>query len=131
MSAATGYSEWTGRGMHPITDSLESASVGVIGAGRLGTALSAALREAGLDVEGPLGRGEVPRGCDAIVLCVPDAEIAAAAAVVAGAAPLIGHTSGVTGLDALAGAGGATGSDAAAFGLHPLQTFAARGGADP
>ena len=131
MSAATGYSEWTGRGMHPITDSLESASVGVIGAGRLGTALSAALREAGLDVEGPLGRGEVPRGCDAIVLCVPDAEIAAAAAVVAGAAPLIGHTSGATGLDALAGAGGATGSDAAAFGLHPLQTFAARGGAEP
>jgi predicted short-subunit dehydrogenase-like oxidoreductase (DUF2520 family) len=37
---------------------------------------------------------------------------------VAGAAPLVGHTSGATPLTALAPAG------AAAFGLHPLQTFA-------
>ena len=51
------------------------------------------------------------------MLCVPDAEIGAAAATLAGAAPLVGHTSGATGLDALAPAGGA------AFGLHPLQTF--------
>ncbi|HEV3378722.1 MAG TPA: DUF2520 domain-containing protein, partial [Thermoleophilaceae bacterium] len=74
-------------------------------------------REAGVAVEGPAGRGEVPRDCDAIVLCVPDAEIPAAAATVAGAAPLTGHTSGATRLDALEPAGGA------AFGLHPLQTF--------
>lgn len=125
MSAATGYPEWTGRGMHPITDSLQGAHVGVVGAGRLGTALCAALREAGLDVEGPAGRGEVPRGCDAIVLCVPDAEIPAAAAVVAGAAPLTGHTSGATRLDALAVSGGG------AFGLHPLQTFVSQGEASP
>jgi predicted short-subunit dehydrogenase-like oxidoreductase (DUF2520 family) len=49
---------------------------------------------------------------------VPDAEIESAATAVAGAAPLVGHTSGATPLSALAPAG------AAAFGLHPLQTFA-------
>jgi predicted short-subunit dehydrogenase-like oxidoreductase (DUF2520 family) len=92
--------------------------LGIVGAGRLGTALSGALRAAGVAVEGPAGRGEVPRGCDAIVLCVPDAEIPAAATAVAGAAPIVGHTSGATPLSALAPAGGA------AFGLHPLQTFA-------
>jgi predicted short-subunit dehydrogenase-like oxidoreductase (DUF2520 family) len=125
-------SEWTGRGMHPTSDSLTHAPsgelgvsrVGVVGAGRLGTALAAALREAGVEVEGPAGRGEVPRGCEAIVLCVPDAEIPAAAATVAGAAPLVGHTSGATRLGALEAAGGA------AFGLHPLQTFAPGSGPD-
>jgi predicted short-subunit dehydrogenase-like oxidoreductase (DUF2520 family) len=104
--------------MTPTTNSLTDARVGVVGAGRLGTALAAALREAGVVVEGPLGRGDVPHGCDAIVLCVPDAEIAAAAATVAMAAPLVGHTSGATGLGELAPA------RSAAFGLHPLQTFA-------
>ncbi|MEA2361536.1 MAG: hypothetical protein QOD71_681 [Thermoleophilaceae bacterium] len=104
--------------MHSITNSLSDVRVGVVGPGRLGTALAGALREAGVAVDGPAGRGQVPRGCDAIVLCVPDAEIQAAAATVAGAAPLVGHTSGATPLSALAPAG------AAAFGLHPLQTFA-------
>jgi predicted short-subunit dehydrogenase-like oxidoreductase (DUF2520 family) len=114
--------------MTPSNDSLKSAReggfgsgrrIGVVGAGRVGSALAGALREAGLAVEGPLGRDEVPRGCDAIVLCVPDAEIAAAARAVAHAAPLVGHTSGATPLAALEPA------QAAAFGLHPLQTFAA------
>jgi predicted short-subunit dehydrogenase-like oxidoreductase (DUF2520 family) len=104
--------------MHSISHNLSDARVGVVGAGRLGGALAAALREAGVTVEGPAGRGEVPVGCDAIVLCVPDAEIPAAAAAVAGAAPLEGHTSGATPLVALEPA------RAAAFGLHPLQTFA-------
>jgi predicted short-subunit dehydrogenase-like oxidoreductase (DUF2520 family) len=103
--------------MHPTSHSLTAARLGIVGAGRLGTALSGALRAAGVEVEGPAGRGEVPQGCDAIVLCVPDAEIAPAAATVAGAAPLVGHTSGATPLSALEPAGGA------AFGLHPLQTF--------
>ncbi len=92
--------------------------VGIIGAGRVGTALAAALRDAGTQVVGPLGRGEKPTGCDAIVLCVPDAEIAAAAETVTAAAPLIGHTSGATPLEALAHAG------VPGFGLHPLQSFA-------
>jgi predicted short-subunit dehydrogenase-like oxidoreductase (DUF2520 family) len=92
--------------------------VGVVGAGRLGTALVAGLRAAGADVAGPAGRGQVPRGCDAILLCVPDDEIPAAAEVVTAAAPFIGHTSGATPLSALAHTG------VERFGLHPLQTFA-------
>lgn len=94
------------------------ATVAVIGAGRLGTALATALRASGLRVAGPLGRDDRPDHCDAVVLCVPDSEIYAAAATVAGSAPLVGHTSGATPLTALAAAG------ATAFGLHPLQTFA-------
>jgi predicted short-subunit dehydrogenase-like oxidoreductase (DUF2520 family) len=109
--------------MHPIMDSLTGARVGVVGAGRVGIALSAALRAGGVEVEGPAPRGEVPRDCAAIVLCVPDGEIPAAAHTVAAAAPLVGHTSGATPLAALAPA------EAAAFGMHPLQTFAA--GSDP
>jgi predicted short-subunit dehydrogenase-like oxidoreductase (DUF2520 family) len=92
--------------------------VGVVGRGRVGPALTRALRDAGVDVDGPLGRGERPARCDAVVLCVPDAEIMAAAEVVTAAAPLVGHTSGATPLSALAPAG------VPAFGLHPLQSFA-------
>jgi predicted short-subunit dehydrogenase-like oxidoreductase (DUF2520 family) len=91
--------------------------VGVVGRGRVGTALARALSEAGVQVDGPAGRGEVPAG-EAILLCVPDAEIRAAARTVAGAAPLVGHTSGATPLSALEPAAGADW-----FGLHPLQTF--------
>lgn len=100
-----------------------SLRVGIVGSGRVGTALAAGLRRAGLEVDGPVGRGEAPRRCHAVVLCVPDAEIPAAAAQVAGAAPLIGHTSGATPLAALAAAGGAR------FGLHPLQTVPEGSGA--
>lgn len=96
--------------------------LGVVGHGRLGTALSAAFREAGYEVDGPAGRGEVPHG-DAILLCVPDSEIAAAAETVAGAARLVGHTSGATPLGALRNAA----RGAHVFGLHPLQTFAGNG----
>ena len=98
------------------------ASVGVVGRGRLGTALARALREAGVEVDGPAGRGEVPAG-EAILLCVPDEEIGAAAEVVAGSAPLVGHTSGATPLSALGPAAGAQW-----FGLHPLQSFPDTGG---
>jgi predicted short-subunit dehydrogenase-like oxidoreductase (DUF2520 family) len=104
--------------MHSRDETVAAARIGVVGAGRLGRALTAALRDAGCDVDGPHGRGELPRGCAAIVLCVPDAEIEAAAAAVAGAAPFVGHTSGATPLAALEPAGGER------FGLHPLQTFA-------
>lgn len=91
--------------------------IAVVGAGRVGVPLAAALRAAGFSVEAPLGRGEAPAPCDAVILSVPDAEIAAAAETVAGAAPLVGHTSGATPLAALAPA------NAERFGLHPLQTF--------
>ena len=94
--------------------------IALVGRGRLGSALHTALEAAGIEVF-PLGRDERPDGpVDAVLLCVPDAVIADAAAVVAGSAPLIGHTSGATALDVL----GAP----EAFGLHPLQTFTAAGG---
>ena len=92
-------------------------SCAIVGAGRLGTALAAALRAAGLSVEGPLGRGARPRA-EAVLLCVPDAEIAAAAAAI-GPGPLVGHCSGATGLAVLA--------PHEAFGLHPLMTVPAAG----
>jgi predicted short-subunit dehydrogenase-like oxidoreductase (DUF2520 family) len=96
---------------HPLL-----SACAIVGAGRLGTALARALRDAGLAVDGPLGRGADPRGADAVLLCVPDAEIPAAAAAVTPGVP-VGHCSGATGLDALAGH--------EAFGLHPLMTVPA------
>jgi predicted short-subunit dehydrogenase-like oxidoreductase (DUF2520 family) len=105
--------------MNPVeTSSSSPLRVGIVGPGRVGTALAPALRDAGVNVEGPLGRGERPARCDAIVLCVPDAEIPAAAEIVTAAAPLVGHTSGATPLSALAHTG------VPGFGLHPLQSFA-------
>jgi predicted short-subunit dehydrogenase-like oxidoreductase (DUF2520 family) len=105
--------------MDHIEDTVQPPRLGVVGAGRLGTALAAALARAGHPVEGPAARGEVPEGCDAILIAVPDAEIASAATTVAGAAPLVGHVSGATALAALAPA-----LADGVFGLHPLQTFA-------
>ena len=96
-------------------------SVAIVGAGRLGMALAAALRATGLEVDGPLGRGADPRGVDAVLLCVPDGQIAAAAAAVTPGTP-VGHCSGATGLDVLAGH--------EAFSLHPLMTVPHDGEAD-
>jgi predicted short-subunit dehydrogenase-like oxidoreductase (DUF2520 family) len=105
----------------PPAERGSDSRLAVIGAGRLGTRLSAALRATGLEVEGPLGRGETPRPATAVILCVPDGEIGAAATAAAGAAPLVGHTSGATPLTAMDPARQA---GAALFGLHPLQSFA-------
>ena len=52
----------------------------IVGRGRVGYALTQALRNTGYDVDGPLGRGADGLGADAVLLCVPDAEIASAAA---------------------------------------------------
>jgi pantoate--beta-alanine ligase len=90
----------------------------IVGRGRLGTALAAALTEAGLHVAGPLGRGADAAGADAVLLCVPDAEIAAAVAHIP-PGPLVGHCSGALGLDVL--------GEREAFGLHPLMTVTAAG----
>jgi predicted short-subunit dehydrogenase-like oxidoreductase (DUF2520 family) len=92
-----------------------STGVGVVGRGRVGTAISAALRDAGYEVATPLGRDEAPPDTEVVLLCVPDSEIASAAAAVAGSARFVGHTSGATPLTAREGA--------EAFGLHPLQTI--------
>jgi predicted short-subunit dehydrogenase-like oxidoreductase (DUF2520 family) len=90
----------------------------VIGRGRLGTALAAGLRAAGLTVEGPLGREVAPLEADVVLLAVPDAEIAAAADAVP-LGPLVGHCSGATTLAPLA--------PHEAFSLHPLMTVTAEG----
>src|SRR5437763_13116744 len=91
-------------------------AVAIGGAGRMGSALATSLSEAGYDVGEPLRRGEIPSGAHAVLLCVPDAEIAAAAEAVAGSAAFVGHTSGATPLSVLGPA------RAPAFGLHPLQS---------
>ena len=108
MAASAGW-----RGARPE----QPLQIGIVGRGRVGRAHARALREAGHQVTGPAGRGEAPAG-DAVLLCVPDSEIEAAATTVAGSAAFVGHTSGATSLAALGDAG------AAAFGLHPLQTIA-------
>jgi predicted short-subunit dehydrogenase-like oxidoreductase (DUF2520 family) len=89
----------------------------VVGAGLMGSALTAALRATGLEVTGPLGRGErCPAEADCVLLCVPDAEIGHAAHAVP-PGPLVGHVSGATTLAPLA--------PHEAFSLHPLMTVPA------
>jgi predicted short-subunit dehydrogenase-like oxidoreductase (DUF2520 family) len=89
----------------------------VVGAGRMGSALTAALRATGLEVTGPLGRGErCPAEADCVLLCVPDAQIGHAAHAVP-PGPLVGHVSGATTLAPLA--------PHEAFSLHPLMTVPA------
>jgi predicted short-subunit dehydrogenase-like oxidoreductase (DUF2520 family) len=90
-------------------------TIAIVGRGRLGPALAGALEAAGHPVVGPLARGADGAGADIVLLCVPDAEIAAAArAVTPRAGLLVGHCSGATGLDVLA--------PHDALGLHPLMT---------
>lgn len=92
----------------------------IVGPGRLGGALAEALARAGYEVIGPAGRGADGSGADAVLLCVPDDEIAAAAALIAPGRP-VGHCSGATGLGVLA--------PHEAFSVHPLMTVTAGGAA--
>lgn len=92
----------------------------LIGAGRLGSALASALPAAGIAVRGPFGRDVSAAdlsGAGAVLLCVPDAAIPAAAAAIAPVAGrIVGHCSGATGLEAISAVGHE------AFSLHPLMT---------
>ncbi|RLK52601.1 pantoate--beta-alanine ligase [Microbacterium telephonicum] len=87
-------------------------TVDVVGDGRMGRALVARLRDAGVAVAPPLGRGVVPHA-EIVLLAVPDAQIAAAAALVPIGA-IVGHLSGATTLAPLA--------HADAFSVHPLRS---------
>lgn len=81
--------------------------IDVIGAGRVGAAVTGRLRERGLDLD-----SAEP---ELVLLCVPDdaiAEVAASRRV----GPWIAHVSGATPLAALD-------PHARRFGMHPLQTF--------
>ncbi len=69
-------------------------------------------------MSGPHGRGYRGVGDGVVLLCVPDAAIAAAAAMIDRAA-LVGHCSGASGLDVL--------GEREAFSVHPLMTVTERG----
>ena len=86
----------------------------VIGAGRVGSAIAARLRERGLDLT-----ADDP---ELVLLCVPDRAIAEVAAATA-TGPWLAHVSGATALAALD-------PHERRFGLHPLQTFTRGRGAE-
>jgi predicted short-subunit dehydrogenase-like oxidoreductase (DUF2520 family) len=100
------------------SDTPSCRRLAIVGRGRMGTGLAAALTTSGYEVVGPLGRGADGAGADGVLLCVPDGEIAAAAALIA-PGPLVGHCSGATGLEPLAPHEG--------FSMHPLMTVTAAG----
>jgi predicted short-subunit dehydrogenase-like oxidoreductase (DUF2520 family) len=87
--------------------------IAVVGAGRLGSALARALKDAGADVQGPLARGATGDEADLVILAVPDAEIAGAARLIA-PGRLVAHCSGATSLTAL--------TPHERLSLHPLMT---------
>ena len=93
----------------------------VVGAGRMGSAMSHALREAGLSVSGPLGRGADGAYSDVVFLCVPDRAIAEAAAIIK-PGRIVGHCSGATSLTAL--------GEHEGFSLHPLITVSGEADVD-
>jgi predicted short-subunit dehydrogenase-like oxidoreductase (DUF2520 family) len=103
-------------------DSSDDPSCGtrlaVVGRGRLGNAIVDALARAGYEPLGPLGRGADGAGAGAVLLCVPDREIATAAAAIVADVP-VGHCSGATGLEPL--------SPHEGFSLHPLMTVTGSG----
>jgi predicted short-subunit dehydrogenase-like oxidoreductase (DUF2520 family) len=89
-------------------------TITIIGAGRLGRALSAALTSSGIDVRGPLRRGEwedrISAG-DVVLLCVSDGDVGAVARAIPADA-IVGHCAGALTLEPLA--------PHRAFSLHPL-----------
>ena len=92
----------------------------IVGAGRLGRAIAAALAAApDFLLTGPLGRDAAPVDVDAVLLCVPDAEISAASALIP-LGPAVGHCSGASGLEHLE-------PHVLRFSLHPLMTVTADG----
>ena len=82
-------------------------TIQVIGAGRVGAALSARLSERGVELR--------ERDAELVLLCVPDAAIADVARSLE-PGPWVAHVSGATPLSALD-------PHERRFGLHPLQTF--------
>jgi predicted short-subunit dehydrogenase-like oxidoreductase (DUF2520 family) len=90
----------------------------IVGRGRMGTALASALRDAGVIVTGPLGRGESAENAELVLLCVPEREIGAASAALTGGA-IVGHVSASAPLDLLA--------PHERFSLHPLLSVTGAG----
>jgi predicted short-subunit dehydrogenase-like oxidoreductase (DUF2520 family) len=84
----------------------------------MGEALASALDAAGVPVRGPLGRGADGADAAIVLLCVPDREIAAAAAALVPGA-LVGHVSASAPLELLA--------PHERFALHPLLSVVGAG----
>jgi predicted short-subunit dehydrogenase-like oxidoreductase (DUF2520 family) len=102
----------------------EFPPLAVVGAGRVGRALTRAATDAGLRVSLSGRRDALAAAEDAEValLCVPDSSIEEACETISAAVPplrYVGHTSGSTGLDAL---NASARQGARAFSIHPLQT---------
>ena len=89
-------------------------TVNVIGSGRVGSAVSARLRERGIAVQAD--------DAELVLLCVPDGAIAEVAANLP-PGPWVAHVSGATPLAALA-------PHERRFSVHPLQTFTRSRGAE-
>lgn len=89
-------------------------SVRIVGAGRVGSAVAARLRERGVAV--------TETGGELVLLCVPDAAIAGVARGLA-PGPWVAHVSGATPLSALD-------PHERRFSVHPLQTFTLARGAE-
>jgi predicted short-subunit dehydrogenase-like oxidoreductase (DUF2520 family) len=81
--------------------------VRIVGAGRVGRAVAARLRERGVDLR--------DEGAELVLLCVPDGAIAEVAQEIE-PGPWLGHVSGATALSALD-------PHSRRFSVHPLQTF--------
>ncbi|MDQ1130557.1 Rossmann-like and DUF2520 domain-containing protein [Microbacterium sp. SORGH_AS_0888] len=90
----------------------------VVGDGRMGRALVAALDAAAVPVIGPAGRGETGSDAGIVLLAVPDAAIATAARAIA-PGRLVGHLSGALDLSPL--------QPHEAFSIHPLMTVTGAG----
>ena len=82
-------------------------SIHVVGAGRVGSAVSARLAERGIALR--------EEGAELLLLCVPDAAIGEVARTIP-VGPWVAHTSGATPLAALS-------PHERRFSVHPLQTF--------
>jgi predicted short-subunit dehydrogenase-like oxidoreductase (DUF2520 family) len=102
---------------------LNAAPLVVVGRGRVGGSLARAAEATRIEVR-VAGHDEIAAATEragAVLLCVPDAAIAAAAADVPEGPAFVGHVSGAGTLNLLAEAAA---RGARAFSLHPLQTFA-------
>lgn len=85
---------------------MSAFDVRIIGAGRAGGALAAALRASGWRVDGPLGRDHDPSlattGARAVLLAVPDRDVTAVASALAPGEAVVVHIAGSLGLEVLA-----------------------------
>ncbi len=92
----------------------------IIGPGRAGGAFATALDALGWTIEPPVGRDDHPAGAghgvDLVLICTPDAAIAAVAAAIEPTDAVVAHVAGSLGLDVLA-------PHARRAAIHPLMSL--------